>query len=415
MERRQFTFILIAVLVVLFIWNPFSRKRDQKVPPPRVTREEAQAMADYMENSTVPPEEYLAGMFRDRDVVFIGEGTKIKEHVEFIRDVIPYLYDAGVRNLGMEHVLADDQSAVDRLLTSLYFDEQNARELLRRRYAMWGFQEYIGIFEAAWELNAELSEDQRPFRIVGLAVRHDWTVLETEKQLKDPEIKRRILTYGLPSTFMADTIQREIMEPGEKALVFCSLAQSFTRYRNKQYEESAREEGYEEVRGAGNIIHDRIGSRAATAYLHLFWPDTKSQYGVAFAVGGIIDAALSLLPEDQRRAGFDTRGNPASDTPIKEGIYAYEYEDLTMKDIYDGYLVFGPLHEYRPATPIPDFFTPENVEETLVNFPAPKERLPAIEKLETQEDLERAAEELNSLLDGEAQNTTRFLQMFDYT
>lgn len=409
MERRQFTFIVIAVLLVLFIWNPFSRgKNAQKIPPPRVTREEAEALAEHIRTQGLTPESYVAGMFRSRDVVFIGESAKIKEQVTFIGSVIPHLYEAGIGVLGVEHALHADQPIIDRLLTSTLFDEETARKLLFDRYVMWGFQEYVDIFRAAWELNSRLSPNERPFRIIGLAVQHDWTVLETEKQLEEPEVKRRILASGLPSTYLAETIEREILDKGEKALVFCTIQQSFTRYRSKQYEENAREEGYDEVRSAGNIIYDRIGGRAATAYMHLFWPDTKSQYGVTYAVGGIVDAAVSLLPEEKWRAGFDTRGNPASDRVIENGIYADEYEELTMKDIYDGYLIFGPLFEYEPATAIAGFFSGENIAEALRNFPAPKESLPS------PEDPEEAAGTLNGYLAAEVENTAKFLERFEY-
>jgi hypothetical protein len=410
MERRQFTFILIAVLIVLFIWNPFSRRdKNQKVPPPRVTQEQAESMANYISGNGRPPEEFVAGMFDDRDIVFIGESTKIKEQVEFIQSVIPHLYEAGVKILAVEHALRDDQLIIDDLITASVFDERKARQILFNRYVMWGFREYVDIFRAAWELNSGLSRNQEPFRILGAAVKQDWTVLKTQKDLKNQEVKRQILAYGMPSTFMADTLESEVIDRGEKALVFCSIQQSFTRYQSKQYQENAQKEGYDEVRGAGNIVYDRIGSKAATVCMHLFWPDLKSQYGVAFSVGGIVDAAMSILPENEQRAGFSTSGNPASDVPIESGVYTYGYDELTMKDIYDGYLIFGPLHQYHPATPIPDFFNQANIEAALANFPAPKDTLPPTK---TQED---AVKQLNDLLSGEAQNTAKFLEMFAYS
>ena len=417
MERRQFTFILIAILIVLFIWNPFSRRdRDQKIPPPRVTQEQAESMAEYISDYGQPPEEFVADMFARRDIVFIGESTKIKEQVEFIQSVIPHLYRAGVQILAMEHALRDDQLTIDDLITASVFDEKKARQILFNRYVMWGFQEYVDIFKAAWELNSRLSGNQEPFRILGVAVKQDWTVLKTQKDLKNQEVKRQILAYGMPSTFMADTLGSEVIDRGEKALVFCSIQQSFTRYQSKQYQENAQKEGYDEVRGAGNIIYDRIGSRAATVCLHLFWSDMKSQYGVTFPVGGIVDAAMSVLPEDRRRAGFSTSGNPASDVPIKSGDYTSGYDELTMKDIYDGYLIFGPLHQYHPATPIPDFFNQGNIEAAFANFPAPKDTLSPTkspERTPTQSP-EDKAKQLNDLLSGEAQNTAKFLEMFSY-
>jgi len=364
-------------------------------------------MSEYVQSHYKSPEAYIVDAFRTRDIIFLGEILKIKEHVELVQNLIPRLYEAGITTLGVEYVLYDDQEKIDKLITSNYYDEKKVRELLLAQIGNWGFQEYADIFKAAWELNNALSSDEKPFRVLGLSVRQNLKIVKSEKDMNDPDIKKQIWAFGFPNTFMANTILKEIIDKKEKALIFCQLNNAFTRYRYKQYAENVEEEGFSELRSAGNIIYDRIGSRAGTVFLHFFWPDAKSMYGVAYAVDGVMDAMISILPEERMHAGFDTLGNPVSDTVIKDGDFTLDYEDLTIKDLCDGYVILGPLHEYTAATPIPDLFDEHNIQEVIVNFPFITESIPS-------EDPAKAAQKLNEMLASEAQAIEKRLEMFKY-
>jgi predicted nucleic acid-binding protein len=408
MERKQFTYIVIAILIVVFIWNPFSKKSSsQKIPPPRVDRELAESMSEYVQSHYKSPEDYIVDAFRTRDIIFLGESSKIKEHVELVQNLIPKLYEAGITTLGIEYVLYDDQEKIDKIVTSRYYDEKKVRELFLAQIGNWGFQEYADIFKAAWKLNNALSSDEKPFRVLGLSVKQNLKIVTSEKDMNDPDIKKQIWALGFPNTFMAKTILKEIIDKREKALIFCQLNNAFTRYRYKQYAENAEKEGFSELRAVGNIVYDRIGSRAGTVFLHFFWPDSKSMYGISYSVDGVMDATISILPEERIRAGFDTLGNPISDVVLKDGDFVRDYKDLTVKDLFDGYVILGPLFEYTAVTPIPDLFDEHNMQEVIVNFPFITERIPS-------EDLAKAAQKLNEMLASEVQAIEKRLEMFKY-
>ena len=105
-------------------------------------------------------------------------------------------------------------------------------------------------------------------------------------------------------------IQREFLDRGEKALVYCSLQHAFTRYRSLEYEKNMRDRGFAETRRAGNILFDRVRGRVATLALHAPWPDSAAQTGLAWPVDGAIDAMLAALPAGRQAGGWSTTGTP---------------------------------------------------------------------------------------------------------
>ena len=217
---------------------------------------------------------------------------------------------------------------------------------------------------------------------------------------------------GLPSVFMAKIIQEEFVDTGTKALIFCGVQQALTNYRNIKYEENTRESGFREVRSAGNIVYDRIGPRAATVLLHYLWPDEDAMYRVARPVGGAFDALMGGLDRDRIQGAVRTGGTPFGELAVSQGIYAYKHENLTLKDLCQGYIIMGPLHEHTMVTAIPDFISVENINEALRDFPAPKDTLPTIK--EPDKDAPAAAQYMNNLIAGYTQNVSRVLDLFKY-
>ena len=413
MDNRRVIFIVIAVVAVLFLFNPFSRNKGQRVPPPYVDREQLESLEKYFLSNYTTPEQYVKRAFAMRDVVFIsgvGDSSIIKEHVELIATLIPILHRDGITGLGLEYALYEDQDKIDKVLSARTYDEQAVRQILFNRHVMWGYQEYADIFKAAWELNRHIPSDREPFRIVGLMPRNEWQHLKTQKDLEDAQTKRNILAEGLPSVFMARAIQKEFIDKDKKALIFCSAQQVFTHYRNRMYEKNTRESGFSETRGAGNMIYDKIKSRAGTLLLHYIWPDDKAMYQVARPFEGVFDALMSVIDKERTRAGIQTLEGPFAELPVSSGIYAYEQENLRLKGMCHGYIILGPLQEYTMVTPIPEFINGENLQEALRNFPAPKDTLPVIK--DPEKDIARAVKYMNDLIAGYSQNTTKLLELF---
>jgi len=410
MDRRRVLIIGILVVAVLVLFNPFGR-RPRKVPAPAMPREQLAPLKEHVLAYGKNPERYVTEAFERHSIVFlggIGDSTLVRQQVELVSRLVPELHGSGIRAIGIEQALYDDQQAIDRLVTADSFDEREAQRLLFRRHVMWGYQEYVEIFRAAWRVNSTLEEGKQPFRIVGLSPRNEWRHLEKQKDLENEVLKNRILAQGLPSVFMADVIEREFVDAGFKALVYCTVPHVFTDYRNKRYEENTRDSGFDEARSAGNIIHDQIGGEAVTILLHYPWPEEKSMFRVGRPFGGAVDALIESLPENRRQAGFDTAGTPFADLPVNRGVYAHGYEDLRMKDLCDGYLIDGHVHRYEMVTPIEGFINESNVSEAMTNFPAPKNSLPS------DKDPAEAAAVMNEMIGRYSENTRRMLDLFAF-
>jgi hypothetical protein len=316
--------------------------------------------------------------FASHDVVFLGEFFKIRQNVQLVQALIPRLYKAGVRNLGIEYALSDDQKDIDALVTGPAWDESKARAITFDWLVTWGYQEYIELYKAAWQLNHGLPAGARRFRVVGLNVRQYWEFLKSNKDLGDPQIVAKIFARGVPDAHMAEVIDREFLQKGEKALVYCGTQHIFTRYRSGEYERNAAAMKLPEVRRAGNLIHEKIGARAFCISLHAPWPDKNQGNGLAYPAEGVIDALITALPADKRNAGWDAAGTPLGALPVRTGSYPEGAAGMTLADLFDGYIIQGPIADYTTVTPIKDFVRPEDADRAARDFPGVKTTPPTV-------------------------------------
>jgi hypothetical protein len=108
-----------------------------------------------------------------------------------------------------------------------------------------------------------------------------------------------------------------------------------------------------------------------TIALHAPWPDATAKNGLGYPVGGAIDAVIDGLPDDKKSGGWDTTGTPLGALSIKGSTYATDAA-TTLADLFDGYIVQGPIRRYTAVTPIDDFITAQNADRAEKNFPGVK-------------------------------------------
>ena len=374
MNNKNALLIVVAIVAIvsLFVMPRILNRPAAASYPPRLQEQALAPMVSYVESHYRTPEDYLVSEFAAHDIVFVGEFYKISQNVNLIRDVIPLLYKAGVRNLGIEYALYDDQARIDALLTAPAFNEAEAQAITFHWVVTWGYKEYIDLFRAAWQLNSTLPKGAPRFRIVGLSVRQNWESVKTQNDLTNAEVVRQIVSAGVPDAYIAQTIMKEFVDKGEKALVYIGQVHAFTAYRDLAYAKNAAAQGFSETRRAGNIIYDRIGARAATVLLHCPWPDSGSRSQLSYPVGGDLDALMLALPTDKRSVGFDTKGSPMGELKVTSTPFSTDHPNLTLSGMCDGYILQGPISELKAVTPIPDFINAANDAEAAKNFPGPK-------------------------------------------
>jgi len=177
---------------------------------------------------------------------------------------------------------------------------------------------------------------------------------------------------GIPDAHIAEVIDREFVQKGQKALIYCGTQHVFTRYHSKAYEKNAADMKLSETRRAGNIVYDRIGARAFAITLHEPWPDPSQKSGLSYPAGGAIDALIDALPQDKKSAGWDTAGTPLGALSIQNSGYADGTTAATLADLFDGYIIQGPIALYTTVTPIKDFIQPQDVDRANKYFPGAK-------------------------------------------
>ena len=324
MKRNTLLVILVVVAGLAIVVNPLQFFARGSAAPQRHAPDPGKlsALLQFAESSWRSPEDYVLDAFKDHDVVFLGEFFKIRQNLALVRDLVPRLYAAGVRNLGIEYALSDDQGRIDALVTAPSWDEAGARAITFHWLVTWGYQEYIDLYHAAWQVNHARPAGARPFRIVGLNTPQHWEFLKTQKDLEDPATVAKIFANGVPDAHIADAIDHEFTHAGEKALVFCGMQHIFTRFRSTTYEKNAARMKLGETRRAGNIVYQRIGGRVFSIALHAPWPDTSQKSGLGYPLDGAVDALIEALPPEKQQAGWDTAGTPLGALPLGHSVYA---------------------------------------------------------------------------------------------
>ncbi len=373
MKRNTLLIVVVAVAAVFLLFNPLKSLTGggDAVQRPPVASATVTSLQQFAQASWRSPEDYVLAAFAKHDIVFLGEFYKISQNTALVSALIPRLYAAGIRNLGIEYALSDDQKRIDALLTAPTWDEAEARAVTFDWVVTWGYKEYIDLYKAAWQVNHDRPAGAPPFRIVGLNVRQDWSVLTAQKDMNDPAVVAKMYAQGVPDQHIAEVIDREFLQKNQKALVYCGTQHAFTRYRSVEYQKNAADMKLPEVRRAGNIIYDKAQQRVFTIALHAPWPDATQKGGMGYPVGGAIDDLIDTLPDTEKNGGWDLAGTPLGDLSIKGSAYESPAA-TTLADLFDGYIVLGPIRSYTTVTAIPDFITPQEADQAVKQFPGIK-------------------------------------------
>jgi len=328
------------------------------------------AMVSWLSENGQDPVDYVVSSFKDHDIVFLGEDHRVKHDSLFVQSLIPELYDNGIYVLGMELLCSEDQERIDRLLTASEYNDSLACALLRHYDPSWAYQEYVDILYAVWRMN-EAHPEGPAFRIVGLSPYYDrakmWFGTEEEKRIEEEKTAQG-------DRYMADVIKREILP--HKALIYCGSHHAFTRYHqlssapgwqpsglSAELTAHEKEDYWYHIR-TGNYILDEIGNRTMTIRLHGFWSSADYENYILPCKGTLDKVAIAY----DKPVAFDIQGSPFEDLGDPDCDYAVGHDNLTLFDLYGGYIILSPITEFEPVTVVSAekwVNTPEALEEVL--------------------------------------------------
>jgi len=305
--------------------------------------------ANYLKSNWQSPEEYVINKFKNHDYVFIGEYHRIKHDVELILKLIPLLQENDVNNLAIEFGTYKDQHLVDSLLNLPYFDRNLAKQIMFNFSPFWGYEEYIDIYQVAWEVNHKSNINKKHiFRVINIGAYYDpckeggaWSDVD-------------------PDEFMAEIIFKEIISKNEKALIYSGSHHAFTKYRQPVYNFD-KDTLYRLANNRmGNIVYDSIGDRTFNIFLHSAWVSNKGwNEKSVLPVNGVIDSIMLIF--NNKPVGFDVLNSPFGKLTCNNSYYTFGYPNFTLDNFCDGYIFQNSFANYKPITMEENFITEENL------------------------------------------------------
>lgn len=366
MKKKLLLAVVILIGILLLLLYP------RKEPFPALSNSMRQELETYIVKNYKTPEEYVLSKFKSHDIIFLGEYHRIKHDVELVQNLIPFLYEDGVYNLGIEFACYEDQDKIDQLLSAKTYNESLAYEIQFNFWPWWGYQEYIDIYKTAWDFNQQLPKDARKFRVVGLNGNSDWSYVKTEEDRDNPEIMKNVFKDGPGDQFMADVIIKEFLQKEEKALIFSGINHAYTKYKQPIYHEKEKRFVRFVDDRMGNIIYDKIGERCITIFLHSPWPSKDKFSEDVYPAEGVIDKLMIKIDEKFKPVGFDIKGTPFEKLPGKTSLWQHGYNNFNLGVYCDGYIYTKPLSKYKGVEVAPGFINENNRIEAIQQSANPK-------------------------------------------
>jgi uncharacterized iron-regulated protein len=295
-------------------------------------------LSDWLVRNAKPAEDYFIGLYKRHDLIIFGEGHNVREHKEFIINLIPRLYkEAGVRCIGWEFSNPTANPVLENLTTAPEYDAEALLDFARSQTAHeWNSKEHWGLIEAVRKLNASLLPGAEKMRFVGIDIVIDWvdTYIKIKTVAKDsPEAKALNELEQKRDVEMAENVEREILARGIKGLVFVGRGHDETHFGTPPDQPYRRPI-------TGKVLYDKYGEK-----VHQVSPD----WGEFPAVTKAMDPARPLP------IGFEMAASPFASILIHD----MGPDPVKMEKMARGYMYFGPPERLHRNTAIAGFVTEE--------------------------------------------------------
>ncbi|MBQ4819588.1 ChaN family lipoprotein [Aquimarina sp. MMG016] len=320
----------------------------------------------YLDQKGLDPISYVVNKTKEYDMVILGEDHAIKNNLDFVTQLIPQLYEAGVYTLGMEFGAYEKQATLDSLVTGKTYDEQVARDMMYFYNVGWAYREYMDIYKTVWKFNTNLSPDQRKFRILNISYQYDWSEFEGTPT---PENMSNVFYKGTPNKFRTEVITKEIVSKEDKIVLLVGTPHAYTKYKQASLAANQDDFCHYDDGSLGNRLYQQYPSKVFSIFLHgPFYNKPNKAPFLLSPANGNIEALIEK--RDNIPVGFDLQ-----DTPLgklrDDSNYATCYPDFTLDKLFDGYIFLVPFKNMEPCTIDQDFFKNKDWINTKLQLPDP--------------------------------------------
>jgi hypothetical protein len=317
-------------------------------PQTRITEpapEEKAKYLEYLASRGQSPKEFILASFARHDVVYLGDSFTQNTSL-IVRNLIPDLYKKGVRIIGIEFALADDQEAIDALLTGDKYDAGQAHDIVSKQFVSIVYQEMLNLFSDVWKFNHELKAAGPPLRLVGLGVNINLDYLTKEEFRNNKEMQRKALGNMTLDEGYFKVIDDQIIQKKEKALLYLSAYNCYKNVKMKTFADYYSNIGLAFKGTVAMMTKAVLKERQLTILFHneLVLYERQAEL---FPMHGVFEALFRELPPEQRVTAFPVPQSPFASLPVAEELQAADDQPVLFKDMCDAYILNGSVSDYR--------------------------------------------------------------------
>lgn len=291
------------------------------------------------------PSDYIISKFKNHDIVLLGEDHGIKDHLHFVEELIPQLYNAGIYNLCMEFGAFEMQGKLDSLLTAPSYNEQLARDMMFYYNVGWAYKEYTDLYKAVWKVNQTIPAGKKKFRIVNISYQYDWDKFSIPRT---PENMSKVFHLGTPDKFRTEIIEKEIIDKKEKAIVYMGLVHTFTKYGMPILKTNNDDFCDYDMGFTGNRLYKKYTDKVFNIMLHM--PLESRQKHKPYLLSPANGAIEVIMNENKNKpVGFDLKNSIMGNLP-DNSFFSMCHDNFKMGDFFDGYIFIKPFKSMEGCT-----------------------------------------------------------------
>jgi hypothetical protein len=358
--------VVLLLLYILFNLNLFHSTK-------KLSATELNNYVQHIDPVQSDPFKFVADKFDDHSIVFIGENHKRKQDLDFLNQLIPYLYQTKKINIiGWEFGAQEYQRDADSVVTASEFDRRKAISVMRRSMFYWCWEEYLNIFKTIWQVNKGISKEEDKIKFLQLNTTYVsklWNSTHHEAQVKE---RTKNFDNILPSI-----IEKVVIQKNKKILIYCGLHHSMTKFKTPK----AFFIKNNELR-AGQILYAKYPDKIFQIDLVSPFPERWSIYkdlshrDIKFVYP--FEAVFNQI-YDTLKIPFAINSNNPYFSNIKDYSSFYEFDKwggVKLKDFCDGCIMLQSFDKIEPAHFIKDWVTTQEdlneVKNTLPEVDAKK-------------------------------------------
>jgi len=314
---------------------------------------------NWLNNNSQTPEEYAIQIASSHKLTLFGETHGVKDNLDLLNRIIPDLYyKAGIRCIGMECIPAKMNRKIKKLINGKTYDKELAMLIARSQpWKLWGMREYWDVLETVWKLNKNIPDSCPKMRIVGID--EDWNgpkialVLPSSSDdgLKNVPIWERlklftsiddIVKLAYRDELMARNVEKEIIEKGEKGIVWIGSAHTPLHYgypiinNNKILFVKGR---------FGLILNQKYNNDVGQILLLQSFSEIETRKQ---ALNTFLELIMSV--RDTMPVGFNIEKSPFGKLRDSTARYFNKHKTICLEDICQGLIFLKPLDKLKPCT-----------------------------------------------------------------